>query len=115
MIALMVCSVKSSSRRKLRPCRLNAIWSRLSFQWAAHAARSAPATAEFVAADGDDLDAVLAEVVVGGGVALVRHDHARLQGEHIAPVVPLLALGGEHVLGGDQDLDVIQSDRPADG
>jgi len=52
---------------------------------------SAPAAAEFAAADGDDLDAGLAQQGVGVGVAVVSDHHARLDGHHVVAVVPLFA------------------------
>ena len=66
---------------------------------AAHAARPAPAPAQLAARDLDHLDALLAQMGVGGDVALVGDHHARLDGEHVAAVVPLLALRRVHVLG----------------
>ena len=58
-----------------------------------------------------DLDAVLAQVGVGGDVALVGDDHAGADGEHVAAVVPLLALGRVDVLGGGEDVDVVEAER----
>lgn len=48
--------------------------------------------------DGDDLDALLAEVGVGGDVALVADDDSGREREEVAAVVPLFALGARHVL-----------------
>ena len=63
---------------------------------------AATPAAELGAGDGDDLDALLAELGVGVGVAFVGDDDARLEGEQVVAVVPLLALGLELVAtGGD--------------
>src|SRR6478735_4452475 len=70
------CGVKSSSLTKLRLRRLKAISEALALDRAGHAAWAAPAPPQLVALDGDDLHAVLAQVGVGGDVALVGHDHA---------------------------------------
>jgi hypothetical protein len=62
-----------------------------------------PPAPELRAGDGDDLDALLAELGVGVDVAVVGHHHARLQRHDVVAVVPLLALllegvaaGGDH-------------------
>src|SRR4051794_19924093 len=57
-----------------------------------HAVTAAAALAQLEPLDGDDLDARRAHLVDGVGVALVGDDHARLEGDHVVPVVPLLAL-----------------------
>src|SRR5580704_17213624 len=67
---------------------------------AAHAARAASAPAEFAARHRDDLDAVLLQVGVGGHVPLIGNDHSRLNRQHVAAVIPLLALSGMNVLHG---------------
>src|SRR5580700_6639521 len=77
----------------------------VAFDGAAHAAGAAPAAAEFAARDGDHLDAVVLQVGVGGHVPLVGHDHSRFDGQHVAAVVPLLALRGVDVLDRRQDGD----------
>src|SRR5690242_19639194 len=81
---------------------------RVAFDGTAHAARSAPAAAEFGAGDGDDLDALLAEVGVGGDVALVADDDTGGEGEEVAAVVPLFALGAADVLRRGQHPDLVQ-------
>src|ERR1700687_5987282 len=60
----------------------------VAFDGAAHAAGAAPAAAEFAARDGEHLDAVVLKVGVGGHVPLVGHDHSRLDGQHVAAVIP---------------------------
>src|SRR5437762_9974235 len=85
---------KSSSFRKLRLRRLTGMApprpssGRVAFDRAGHAPGTAAAPAELAARDGDDLDAVLAQVGVRGDVALVAEDDARLDGEEIVAVVP---------------------------
>src|SRR5262249_34104116 len=66
---------------------------RLPLERAGHAVGAAASTTELEALDRDHLDAGLAQLRVGVGVALVGHDHARLQGDQVVAVVPLLALG----------------------
>src|SRR5690606_6606973 len=84
---------------------------RVPFHRAAHAARAAAGPAQFAAADLYHLDALLAQVRVGGGVALVGDHHDGLEGQHVAAVVPLLALRGVHVLGGGQHPDLAEAQR----
>src|SRR5690606_10672852 len=60
---------------------------------AGHAVAAATAAPQFAGADGDDLDAGLAQQGIGVGVAVVADDHARLQADHVVAVIPLLALG----------------------
>src|SRR5687767_3668314 len=78
---------------------------------AGHAVPAAAAAAEFLAADGDDLDARLAEQRVGVGVAVVPDDHARLERNDVVAVVPLLALGVEGVAAGADDEKIVQPQR----
>ena len=56
---------------------------------------AAAAAAEFRAADGDHLDAGLAQQRVGVDVAVVADDHAGLERDDVVAVVPLLALGSK--------------------
>src|SRR5690242_6106093 len=86
--------------------RLSGRSHRLALDGAAHAARAAPAPAQLAAGDLDHLDALLAQMGVGGRVALVGDDDTRLHGEHVAAVVPLLTLGRVHVLGGGEHPDL---------
>jgi len=58
---------------------------------AAHTAGAASAASELAARHGDHLDAVVLQVGIGGDVPFIGHDHARLDREHVAAVVPLLA------------------------
>src|SRR4051794_8305035 len=110
--------LKSSSLRKLRLRRLNdmiRLLDGVAFDRAGHAAGATTAAAQLAAGDGDDLDALLAQVRVGGDVALVADDHAGLDREEVVAVVPLLALGGPLVLVGDQHAVVLQPDGLGDG
>src|SRR5680860_395408 len=68
--------VKSTSLTKLRWCRLKAISDPFPLDGAGHAARTAATAPQFVALDRHDLDAVLAQVGIGGDVALVGDHHA---------------------------------------
>src|SRR5512133_482168 len=61
-------------------------------QRAGHAVPAAAALAQLEALDGDDLDAGLAHLGDGVGVALISDHHARLEGDDVVAVVPLLAL-----------------------
>ena len=81
---------------------------------AAHAPRAAPAPAELAAGDVEHLDAVPAQERVGGDVALVGHHDAGRDGERVAAVVPLLALGGVHVLLGGEHPELAQAHRLGD-
>src|SRR5688500_14518040 len=65
----------------------------VALERAAHAARPAASPAELAAPDRDHFDAVVAQVVVRGRVALVGDDHAGLQRQPVAAVVPLLPRG----------------------
>src|SRR3954471_14273016 len=121
--------VKSSSLRKLRLRRLNDIRSPrwfscgsrgggldgVSLDRAGHAARASTATAELAARDGDDFDALLAQVGVGRDVALVAHDDAGLDGQEVVPVVPLLTLRSSDVLVGLEDRDLVDPEGLTDG
>src|SRR5665811_467262 len=81
---------------------------------AASSAGAAAAPAELAAGHGDHLDPVVAQVRVAGDVALVGHDQTRPDGEHVAAVIPLLALGGVDVLDGGEDPDGVQPQRRRD-
>src|SRR5215471_5842352 len=52
---------------------------------------SAAATAELCTTHGDDFNASLAQQRVGVDIAVVGHDDAGCEGDHIVAVVPLLA------------------------
>src|SRR5690348_12613053 len=88
---------------------------RIAFDRTGHAAGAAPAAPQFAAGDGDHLDAVPAQVCVGYDVALVSDDHAGLDGEEVAAVVPLLAFGGPHVLVGGEHCDLVHAERLGEG
>ena len=84
---------------------------RIAQDRAGHAVAAAAAAAELLAADGDDLDAGLAQQRVGVGVAVVADDHARLERDDVVAVVPLLALGVEGVAAGADDQQVVEPQR----
>src|SRR5215831_16368884 len=108
---------KSISFRKLRLCRLNPIMSPgsergIAFQRAGHAMATAAALAELVSLDRDHLDAGLAQRGVGAGVALVGDDDAGLQRDDVVAVIPLFALGSEHVPAGLDDAHLAHAQGP---
>ena len=74
----------------------------------------AAAAAQLPARDLQHLDPVRAQVGVRRLVALVGDDDAGRDGQRVAPVVPLLALGRVDVLVGGQDPDLRQSQRGGD-
>src|SRR4051812_8687592 len=86
----------------------------VAFDRAGHAARATAAAAELAARDGDDLDAVLAQVGVRRDVPLVPDDDARLYREEVVPVVPLLPLRGPGVLVRLQHGHLVEAERLAD-
>src|SRR5690606_18641171 len=94
------CAVKSVTARKLRFRRSTVISDPLPLDRASHASRTATAPTELTSRDGDHLDAALPQEGVRGDVPVVGNDHSGPHGEHVAAVVPLLALGRVDVLGG---------------
>ena len=75
---------------------------------------AAPPPPQLGAGDGDDLDALLAELGVGAHVAVVGHHHARLQRHHVVAVVPLLALLLEGVAAGGDHAQLLEAERLPD-
>ena len=69
------------------------------------AATTAP---EFGTGNGDDLDPRSAQQGIGIDVAVVSDDDARLEGDHVVAVVPLLALGLIRVPAGGNDPQAIE-------
>src|SRR5690606_21552914 len=113
-------AVKSISLRKLRLRRFciggtsgvgaGRSVRRVALERAAEAVGTAAAAAELAARHGDDLDADLAQLGVRVGVALVAEDDARLDGEQVVAVVPLLALGLELVAPRRHDVELADAE-----
>src|ERR687896_2527232 len=76
---------------------------RVALDRAGHAARPSAAAPQLGAGDGDDLDAGVAQAGVGVDVALVGHDDAGRDRQHVVAVVPLLAFGLVAVAAGLED------------
>src|SRR5664280_2276057 len=70
----------------------------LPLDWTGHAAGASAAPPQLAAGNGHHLDPVLAQVHVAGDVALVGDDHTRADRQHVAAVIPLLALCGVDIL-----------------
>ena len=73
-----------------------------------------PALAQLEALDGDHLDPGLAHLRDGVGVPLVGDDHARLEGDDVVAVVPLLALLLVRVAAGLDHLEVAHAEGVGD-
>src|SRR5579871_2966908 len=78
----------------------------VSFDRAAHAPGAAAAATKLAAGDGDHFDAMVAQVGICGDIPLVGHDHARLDREDVAAVVPLFARRRMHVLNSGEHGDL---------
>jgi hypothetical protein len=72
---------------------------------------AAAAASELLPCDGEHLDAGLRKLGVRGLVSLVRDDHARLDGDDVVAVVPLVALRLELVASGRDEFQVLDSQR----
>src|SRR6266508_4026922 len=86
-----------------------------ALQCAAHAAGAAAAVAELETGDGHDLDAVVAQALVGVDVALVGDHHPGGDRQHVVAVVPLLPGGGHLVAAGLEGADARQLQHPGQG
>jgi hypothetical protein len=87
----------------------------VALQRAGHAVAAAAALAELEAGDLDHLDTGLAHLGDRVGVALVGHDDARLEGDDVVAVVPLLALCWYCVAAGLDDVQRFDPECIGDG
>jgi hypothetical protein len=101
--------------RRARPRSGAGSSERVAFDRAGHAARPSAAAPQLGAGDRDDLDARVPQASVGVDVALVGHDDAGRDREHVVAVVPLLALGLVAVAAGLEDPQARQLERVGDG
>src|SRR5690606_21072100 len=83
----------------------------VTFHRAAHAAGAAAATTQFFTRNGEHCDAGLVIFLVGVGVALIPHHHARTHCQHVVGIVPLFAFGFEAVTTRGDELELIHAQR----
>src|SRR5215475_1778367 len=87
---------------------------RLSPDRAGHAVTAAAAAAELGATDRDYLDPLLPEEGIGGDIAVVGNDHARLERHDVVAVIPLLPFGLVVVAARANDSQLVQPESVAD-
>src|SRR6185437_7555470 len=75
-----------------------------------HAMAATPPAPQLGAANGDDLDAGLAQKRVGIGIAVVGHDHTGLESDDVVAVVPLLPLGLPAVAAGPDHPQLLEAE-----
>src|SRR5450756_2402784 len=105
---------KSSSLRKFRPLRLSDMLGSLPLDRTRHATGASAAPPELTARHGHHLDPVLTQVSVTGDVSLVGDDQPGADGEHVAAIIPLLALCGVDVLDRGEHPNSVQPERRRD-
>src|SRR3954452_6114865 len=88
---------------------------RIALQGACHAVPAAASLAELEAGDLHDVHARLAHLRDRVRVALVGDDNARLEGDDVVAVVPLLALLLVLVAAGLDDMQLLDAQRVGDG
>src|SRR5450631_838528 len=103
--------VKSTSLRKFRPLRLFDMLGSLPLDWTGHASGAAATPPQLAAGHGHHLDPVVAQVRVTGDIAFIGHDHTRADRQHVAAIVPLLALCGVDILDRGEHPDGVQPQR----